>query len=109
MYKTVYTTRIKKDIKLLKRQGKDIGKLQKVIDKISDGEELAAKYQNLLTNNWKGSQECHIEPDWLLIYKIKPKENIVYFLRTGSHTNLLENVADFVYLNQKLQEILQEE
>ena len=92
------------------KQGKDTEKLQTVIDKLRNGEELEAKYQNhFLTNNWKGSQECHIEPDWLLIYKIDTKENILYLLRTGSHANLLENIADFVYINQKLQEILQEE
>ena len=53
------------------------------------GETLEPKFKNhKLTGNWQGRRECHIRPDWLLIYKIDPEENLIIFERTGSHADL---------------------
>lgn len=110
MYKIVYTSRIKKDIKLFKRQGKNRQAFDDIITKIGNREPLEEKHRNhILSGNWEGCYECHIQPDWLLIYDVNEEDKTITLFRTGSHANLLENVADFVYINQKLQEILQEE
>lgn len=74
--KTKYTIRFssdfKKNYKKIKRHGKDINKLKFVLKKLANGEELEEKYQNHILNNsryYKNCGECHIEPDWLLVYQ----------------------------------------
>ena len=75
-YELDFTSKFKKDIKLLKKQGKNIEKLYEIINILAYGEELDAKYRDHnLIGNYKGYRECHIEPDWLLIYKVM--ENIL--------------------------------
>lgn len=70
-YELDFTSKFKKDIKLLKKQGKNIEKLYEIINILAYGEELDAKYRDHnLIGNYKGYRECHIEPDWLLIYKV---------------------------------------
>ena len=69
-YKIKFTSRFKKDIKQAKKQGKDIEKLFDVIEKIAKDEALDEKYRDhSLAGNYKGTRECHIEPDFLLIYE----------------------------------------
>lgn len=69
-YKIKFTSRFKKDLKHAKKQGKDIKKLFDVIEKIAKDETLDEKYRNhSLAGNYKGTLECHIEPDFLLIYE----------------------------------------
>ena len=76
----------KRDIKRIKRTH-DLSKLQNVIRILALGESLPAKHQDhTLTGNWKGYRDCHIMPDWLLIYRIE--ENILHLARTGSHSEL---------------------
>ena len=66
-----FTNQFKKDLKLAKKQGKDTDKLFEVIEKLANGEPLEAKYRDHdLTGNYKGCRECHIEPDWLLVYEV---------------------------------------
>lgn len=90
MLDAVYTKQCKKDIKLLKRQGKQRQKLDEVIEQLQNNKPLAAKYRDHnLVGNWNNCRECHIEPDWLLIYQVDKKNNILYLMRTGSHSNLL--------------------
>lgn len=87
MLKHVYTNQFKKDLKLAKKRGKSIKKLKSIMTKISNEEPLDPKYkEHKLIGNYKGRFECHIEPNWLLIYLIAKDE--VVFERTGSHSDL---------------------
>ena len=71
-YDLQFTSQFKKDLKLAKKQNKDLGKLFEVIDILANGETLDAKYKDhSLTGNYRGTRECHVEPDWLLIYEIR--------------------------------------
>ena len=88
-YKIKTTTQFKKDYKLLKKQNKDIELLKVVIDKLANGETLEPKYKDHdLSGNWKGYRECHILPDWLLIYHKVENTLVLTLTRTGSHSNL---------------------
>ena len=84
-----FTTQFKKDIKLAKKQGKDTYKIFEVVEKLANDEVLEAKYKDhCLTGDYKDCRECHIEPDWLLIYKKYESELILMLVRTGSHSDL---------------------
>lgn len=86
-----YTNHFKKDIKKISKQGLDIEKLHKVIDILQKQEKLPAQYRDhLLVNsrNYKNMRECHIEADWLLIYKIYDDAMVLVAVRTGSHSEL---------------------
>ena len=90
-YKIKYTNDFKKNYKKIVRQGKDIEKLKIVINKLANGLELEEKYQNhLLTNSkhYKNCGECHIEPDWLLVYRYIDEELVLVLVSTGSHSEL---------------------
>lgn len=77
-----------KDIKLMKRRGKDISKIDHVIDLLCAEETLPEQYRDHpLRGNWIGFRECHIEPDWLLIYFINGKDLELILSRTGSHSD----------------------
>lgn len=84
---TSFTTQFQKDVKRVKKRGKDTAKLKQIMTQLIDEEILEAKYQDhALIGNYKGRRECHIEPDWLLIYKLDGQE--IIFERTGSHADL---------------------
>lgn len=84
-----YLSRFKKDIKRLKRQHKDMEKLKTVIDMLADGQELPPEYQDHpLKNNWADFRDCHLEPDWVLIYQIKETTLTLVLARTCSHSEL---------------------
>ena len=89
MYTLVFTSRMKRDLKLIKKRGKDISKLETVLDILLSGEGLPQKYKD---HQLKGEmckfRECHIEPDWLLIYRKEDTELILYATATGSHADL---------------------
>ena len=71
----------------MKQRGKDLDKLKKVLQVLVRGEKLAPKYRDhVLVGQYKGTRECHIEPDWLLIYEMAESE--VVLIRTGSHSDL---------------------
>lgn len=81
------TSRFKRDVERLQRQGKDLEKLKRVLEKLVKGERLAPKYRDhVLVGQYKRTRECHIEPDWLLIYELAESE--IVFIRTGSHSDL---------------------
>ncbi len=87
MLSPIFENRFKKDIKRLQKRGKDMKKLKIVIDKLLENQELEPKYKDhALTGNWKGYRDCHIESDWLLIYKIS--ETHLFLARSGSHSDL---------------------
>ena len=83
------TTQFKKDYKLAKKQGLRLGDLAGVISMLANGETLPEKYRDHeLKGKYKGHRECHIAPDWLLIYKIAEDVLILSLVRTGSHSKL---------------------
>ena len=92
-YKVNFTTSFKKQYKKLKKQGKDLTKLFCVVEKLMNKEELELKYKNhsLIDNKYyKNCRECHIEPDWLLVYQYNDDELILLLIETGSHSELFK-------------------
>ncbi len=87
MLDLITTKQFEKDLKLSKKRGKDLNKIFYIIEKLINQEKLLPKYRDhTLTGNYINRRECHIEPDWLLIYK---KENTqIIFERTGTHADL---------------------
>jgi mRNA interferase YafQ len=87
MYILKPTTRFKQDSKRAKRRGKDLEKLKTVIKQLQAGQPLAPKHRDHpLAGTYSGYRECHIEPDWLLIYCIEG--NNLILVRTGTHSDL---------------------
>lgn len=85
------TAKFQKDLKLAKKRGYDTGKLNAVIKMLADGTELPSQYKDhWLKGSFTGCRECHIQPDWLLIYEIDDGNLILYLTRTGSHSDLFE-------------------
>ena len=83
------TTAYKKGFKKLIKQGKDIQKLEVVINTLAKGETLAPEYKDHpLKGNYKGYRECHIEPDWLLVYKIVKDKLVLLLAYTDTHSEL---------------------
>jgi mRNA interferase YafQ len=81
------TKQFEKDILLMKKRGKNVEKFREVLDMILNGVSLASKYRNhKLLGSFKNRFECHIEPDWLLIYFLD--ENTLRLERTGTHSDL---------------------
>lgn len=88
-YEIERTPTFKKDFKLAQKQGLDLNKLKEIITLLANGEPLPPKNKDhQLKGNYKGHRECHIEPDWLLIYKIQDDMLILSLVRTGSHSKL---------------------
>ncbi len=84
------STQFKKDIKLAKKRGYDISLIMDIIDTLASGKTLPPKNRDHeLYGKFKGLRECHIQPDWLLIYKISNDTLILYLARTGTHSDLL--------------------
>lgn len=89
MLKISFRTKFKKELKQQEKRGKDIQTFLAIAEKISKEETLDQKYRNhKLTGNFKDRWECHLEPDWLLIY-LKTDEEII-FERTGTHSDLFK-------------------
>lgn len=83
----VRTNRFKKDIELMRKRGKDFSKLRQVMEQLIREESLHARHrEHVLIGNYVGRRECHIEPDWLLIYKLDGAD--IIFERTGTHADL---------------------
>ena len=83
------TSQFKKDVKLAGRRGKNLAKLKAVLDLLIEGEVLLQQYKDHpLRGNFAGSRDCHIEPDWLLIYTLTENNTHVRFERTGTHSDL---------------------
>ncbi|NLK20365.1 MAG: type II toxin-antitoxin system YafQ family toxin [Synergistaceae bacterium] len=89
MYAVKPTARFRKDVRLAARRGYNLDLLTEVIKKLSRGEILEEKYKDHpLKGNFSGCRECHITPDWLLIYEISDEALILYLTRTGTHSDL---------------------
>jgi len=88
MTREIYQTKaFKRDIRKMVKRAKNLEKLYTVIELLAEGARLPTKYRDHnLTGNWQGCRECHVEPDWLLIYEIN--DNSLFLERTGSHSDL---------------------
>ena len=83
------TSQFKKDLKTTQKRGYDLDLLKEVINILADGESLPQKNRDhLLSGDYSGCRECHIAPDWLLIYEISDSELYLYLTRTGTHSDL---------------------
>lgn len=91
MYSIKFTTKFKKSYKLMVKQGKNISLLDEIIELLRLGKPLDAKYKDhQLTGNLRLFRECHITPDWLLIYMIEEDILILTLIDTGSHNRILK-------------------
>ena len=89
MYAIRPTTKFQKDLKRLEKRGYNLSLLTDVIKKLANGERLPEKNKDhILQGEFFGCRECHIAPDWLLIYEISNEELILYLTRTGTHSDL---------------------
>lgn len=85
------TSRFQKDLKRIARRGYNTELLTAVIKKLANGEHLAQKHRDhALTGDYAGCRECHITPDWLLIYEISDDTLLLYLTRTGTHSDLFK-------------------
>lgn len=90
-YDVQYSAQFKKSLKKIIKQGKDIDKLLDVVDKLANKEELEARFKNhklIKDKYYVDCYECHIEPDWLLVYKYNENELILLLVNTGSHSEV---------------------
>ena len=89
MLNLVRTKQFRKEYRKMIRRGKQASKLESVLLKLLNEEPLEPKhFDHALSGDWEGSRECHIEPDWLLIYKVDKGNLILTALRTGTHSEL---------------------
>ena len=87
MLTPVWSGRFKRDVRLAVRRGKDIDKLKNVLLLLIEGQQLPARFKDHpLRGDWSGFRDLHIEPDWLLLYRIEGNE--LQLARTGSHADL---------------------
>ena len=83
------TNQFRKDLKKVKKQSKDLGKLKQIVTLLGNDQRLPIKYKDhALSGDKKGVCGCHIEPDWLLLYSKDDEQNLLRLERTGSHSNL---------------------
>jgi mRNA interferase YafQ len=83
------TNQFKKDVKRAEKRGKNLMKLKAILERLIDGDPLPPEYRDHpLRGDFTGSRDCHIEPDWLLIYTLTEKGTHVRFERTGTHSDL---------------------
>jgi mRNA interferase YafQ len=81
------TSQFKKDFKRIKKRSKDLSKLKDIVSAIANSESLEDRHRDhALSGNWSGSRDCHIEPDWILIYRVDGE--FLFLERTGSHSDL---------------------
>ena len=86
-----FSTACQRDLKRLKKQGKNLVRFFAAIDMIANGDVLPERFHDHpLSGNWEGYRDCHIAPDWILIYKIDKENNevVLVCVRTGSHAEL---------------------
>jgi len=89
MLTPTFTNPFKKNRKLMKKRNRDMDKLTEVMDLLINEQPLLPKHEDhLLHGEYQGKRECHIEPDWLLIYRIDKDDHRIIFYRTGSHSDL---------------------
>ena len=91
MYQVKFTTTYKKSYKRMKKRGLDISLLDEVVDLLRQGKQLDEKYRDHgLSGNFVGFRECHIKPDWLLVYLVENDVLILTLVDTGSHSDIFK-------------------
>lgn len=91
MYEVVLSNRFRKDLKLAAKRGCDLALLNSIVDRLAQGETLPAKHRDhSLTGDYIGFRECHIQPDWLLIYRNDGEALMLFLMRTGTHADLFD-------------------
>lgn len=91
-YNITATVQFEKDVKLSKKRGLDINLLFQIVDKLALNEPLPAKYKDhALKGEFAGKRECHIMPNWLLVYKKEDTLQLLKLVRTGTHADLFGN------------------
>jgi len=89
MLDVYFSAKFRRDYKRIQKQGKDVKRLLAVVDTLAAEKPLERKYKDHAMNgDFIGHRECHIEPDWLLIYKAEPDALLLTLTRTGSHSDL---------------------
>ena len=89
MLNIVLSNQFKKDLKQISKRGYDLTLLDDVVNKLASSEKLDEHFQDhTLSGNYVGYRECHIKPDWLLIYRINESELYLFLSRTGTHSDL---------------------
>jgi mRNA interferase YafQ len=89
LYEVKRTTQFKKDYRLAKKRGQNLQLLQEIILELADGRELPEKnHDHALVGDWAGYRECHITPDWLLVYKKEDDVLVLTLTRIGTHSDL---------------------
>lgn len=89
MLDIVLSNQFKRDLKQIAKRGYDLTLLDDVVNKLALSEQLDERFQDhLLTGKYIGYRECHIKPDWLLIYRVNEKELYLFLSRTGTHSDL---------------------
>ncbi|MGK7896964.1 MAG: type II toxin-antitoxin system YafQ family toxin [Xenococcus sp. (in: cyanobacteria)] len=92
MLKPRESNRFRRDLRRMKKRGKDLEKLKKVVRLLVGEQSLPDSYRDhSLVGDWSGYRDCHIEPDWLLLYIIDRDEKILTLARTGTHSDLFKN------------------
>ena len=88
-YEVIRTTRFRKELKKMLKRGADIAKLETVVTILASGEPLPPQYHDhALSGDMEGTRDCHITPDWLLIYRINGNVLTLTLTRTGTHADL---------------------
>lgn len=91
MLNIIMSNQFKRDLKLARKRGLDIALLDAVVTQLANELPLAAKYRDHdLKGDYAGFRECHIMPDWLLIYRIDGNDLMLFLARTGTHSDLFE-------------------
>ena len=89
IYQVDFTSAFSRDLKKIKKRGYNIDLLEQIVDQLQEGKDLSPKHRDhYLSGNWKGYRECHILPDWLLVYKYYDDKLILVLSRTGTHSDL---------------------
>ena len=88
-YEVRFTAQFKRAYRRVEKQGKDMSAMRKVVGMLGEGQPLPEKHKDHpLTGRWKGFRECHVQPDWLLIYKVDRGILVLTLAHTGSHAEL---------------------
>ena len=89
MLKIILSNRFKKDLKIAKKRGLNLELLKTVVNTLASGQKLDRQYRDHdLTGEYAGFRECHMQPDWLLVYRIEQEELELFLFRTGTHSDL---------------------
>lgn len=91
MLEVVLSNRFKKDLKLAAKRGFDLSLLESIVDQLAAQQPLPEKNRDHdLTGDYIGFRECHIRPDWLLIYRVDGEQLMLFLFRTGTHSDLFD-------------------